>query len=257
MATFHCCPLLILLSSFPPVPSSFPSFIPTAKLTMATTSRAITRGLRSKTTTAFLKTASLQRSATVPRQAFQQQARRGYASSAPKAPSPSSLYLFYGAATAVVGGTIFSTLRPNKPPTKAQPTQDSKQPKKPNTDATISASHTPADYRAVYSSIAAKLIDESDYDDGSYAPILLRLGWHCSGTYSAATGTGGSNGATMRFDLESKHGANSGLVHARDFLEPVKERFSWITYSDLWTLAAVCAVARNGWADGGVAAGQE
>ena len=36
------------------------------------------------------------------------------------------------------------------------------------------------------------------------------------------TGTGGSNGATMRFAPEGDHGANAGLKHARDFLEPVK-----------------------------------
>ena len=88
--------------------------------------------------------------------------------------------------------------------------------------------------------------DEDDYDDGSYGPVVLRLGWHASGTYDAATGTGGSNGATMRFAPEKEHGANSGLKAARDFLEPIKEQFPWITYSDLWTLAAVCAVQEMG-----------
>lgn len=29
-------------------------------------------------------------------------------------------------------------------------------------------------------------------------PVLVRLAWHASGTYDKATGTGGSNGATMR-----------------------------------------------------------
>jgi cytochrome c peroxidase len=46
----------------------------------------------------------------------------------------------------------------------------------------------------------------------------------------------------MRFDPEKDHGANAGLTHARDFLEPVKKQFPWITYSDLWTLAGVCAI---------------
>ena len=41
-------------------------------------------------------------------------------------------------------------------------------------------------------------------------------------SYDAATGTGGSNGATMRFAPEGDHGANAGLKAARDFLEPVK-----------------------------------
>jgi hypothetical protein len=38
--------------------------------------------------------------------------------------------------------------------------------------------------------------------DGSFGPVLLRLAWHCSGTYDANSGTGGSNYATMRFEPE-------------------------------------------------------
>jgi hypothetical protein len=54
--------------------------------------------------------------------------------------------------------------------------------------------------------------DLTDALDGSMAPVLLRLAWHCSGTYDKADGTGGSNYATMRFPDESKHGGNAGLV---------------------------------------------
>jgi cytochrome c peroxidase len=39
------------------------------------------------------------------------------------------------------------------------------------------------DYQAVYDAVAKKLADETDYDDGSYGPVLLRLAWHASGTY--------------------------------------------------------------------------
>lgn len=79
-----------------------------------------------------------------------------------------------------------------------------------------------ADYQKVYDVIAKRLVEHDDYDDGSYGPVLLRLGWHASGTYDALTKTGGSNGATMRFPPEGDHGANAGLTAARDFLEPVK-----------------------------------
>ncbi len=51
-----------------------------------------------------------------------------------------------------------------------------------------------------------------------------------------------SNYATMRFEPESVHGANSGLDVARQLLEKVKQEFSWISYGDLWTLAGVAAV---------------
>lgn len=101
---------------------------------------------------------------------------------------------------------------------------------------------TAEDYQKVYNAIAKQLWEKDEYDDGSYGPVLVRLAWHASGTYDAETGTGGSNGATMRFNPEGSHGANAGLKHARDFLEPIKQAFPWISYSDLWTLAGVCAI---------------
>lgn len=94
----------------------------------------------------------------------------------------------------------------------------------------------------MYDEIAHLLVENDDYDDGSYGPVLFRLAWHCSGTYDAETGTGGSNGATMRFEPEGDQGCNAGLKNARDFLEPVKQKFPWISYSDLWALAGVCAM---------------
>jgi len=36
------------------------------------------------------------------------------------------------------------------------------------------------------------------------------------------------------------------LEHARLFLEPIKEEFPWITYSDLWTLAGCVAIEEMG-----------
>jgi len=53
--------------------------------------------------------------------------------------------------------------------------------------------------------------------DGVLSAMLLTLY-----SYDKETGTGGSNGATMRFAPEGDHGANAGLKAARDFLEPVK-----------------------------------
>lgn len=97
-------------------------------------------------------------------------------------------------------------------------------------------------YQQVYDDIAKRLAEHDEYEDGSYGPVLLRLAWHASGTYDKLTNTGGSNGATMRFAPEGDHGANAGLKAARDFLEPVKEAFPWISYSDLWILAGVCAI---------------
>jgi cytochrome c peroxidase len=50
----------------------------------------------------------------------------------------------------------------------------------------------------------------------------------------------------MKFLPESAHGANAGLSIARDFLEPIKERFPKISYADLWSLAGAVAIQEMG-----------
>jgi catalase (peroxidase I) len=80
----------------------------------------------------------------------------------------------------------------------------------------------------------------------------------------------GSDGATMRFHPESSDGANAGLEKARfdrlsclacifhrsnpscvssysrAFLEPIKKKFDWLSYGDLWTLAGVVSIEDMG-----------
>ncbi|OBZ88537.1 Cytochrome c peroxidase, mitochondrial [Choanephora cucurbitarum] len=102
------------------------------------------------------------------------------------------------------------------------------------------------DYQQVYNDIAQMLDEDSEYDDGSYGPVLVRLAWHASGTYDKDTKTGGSNGATMRFKPESLHAANNGLAIARDLLEKIHAKYPEISYGDLWTLAGVCAIQELG-----------
>jgi cytochrome c peroxidase len=45
--------------------------------------------------------------------------------------------------------------------------------------------------------------DKRRGDGTGLGPTLIRLAWHASGTYSKDDKTGGSNGATMRFNPES------------------------------------------------------
>eukprot|EP01082_Thalassiosira_pseudonana_P009010 g8052.t1 g8052 contig27:83654-85066(+) len=90
------------------------------------------------------------------------------------------------------------------------------------------------------------LMDNPSWDDGSLAPIFIRLAWHSSGTYDAASNTGGSNGAGMRFATEAADPENAGLEVARSFLEPVKAKFPQISYSDLWILAAYVGLEHTG-----------
>lgn len=67
------------------------------------------------------------------------------------------------------------------------------------------------DYDAVRNEIKG-ILNKPGFDDGSIGPLLVRLAWHASGTYDQVSKTGGSDGATMRFDYEKKDPANAGLV---------------------------------------------
>ncbi|MCJ1306480.1 heme peroxidase [Agyrium rufum] len=172
--------------------------------------------------------------------AFRQSTRRGYASEAGSAsPTPpkgnTGLYFGLGAGVLALAGGAYLYTNSN-----ADGTINLKEGSAKETKGLFTP--TKEDYQKVYDAVAHELVEHDEYDDGSYGPVLVRLAWHCSGTYDKETGTGGSNGATMRFAPEGDHGANAGLKAARDFLQPVKEKFPWISYSDLWTLAGICAL---------------
>jgi len=96
-----------------------------------------------------------------------------------------------------------------------------------------------------------KILEDSNFKDSSYegahaGPLFLRLAWHSSGTFCKHSSTGGSGGATMRFEPEVSWGANAGLKGAQDILEPVKVKFPAASYSDLWIFAAVVAIEEMG-----------
>lgn len=165
---------------------------------MASTTRQFAR--------AAVRTSTRSTFATAAPRTFHQSGRRFYSSgSTPKSSSTSPFVWIAGAAA--VGGAGYYFLQQQGSSTPATPKVF-----KP----------TKEDYQAVYNEIARRLDENDEYDDGSFGPVLLRLAWHASGTYDKETGTGGSNGATMRFAPEGDHGANAGLAHARDFLAPVK-----------------------------------
>jgi cytochrome c peroxidase len=186
---------------------------------MATVAKNVTRALRSTPATSSLRTSALRTSRyALPQQTFRFQSRRGYASGAgPAGGSSKTLYWLFGlGAAAGVGGYAYA----NSESLKQNSAGEGPKIFKP----------TKEDYQKVYNTIAELLVEKDDYDDGSYGPVLVRLAWHASGTYDKETGTGGSNGATMRFAPEGGHGANAGLKNARDFLEPVKGMVDFLQY---------------------------
>lgn len=91
---------------------------------------------------------------------------------------------------------------------------------------------------ALKSEIRAAVINRK----ANACPMVVRLAWHASGTYDQRDNSGGSNGATMRFDPEASDDANKGLHIVRDMLYLVKKNNPDVTYADLWTYAGCCAV---------------
>lgn len=102
-----------------------------------------------------------------------------------------------------------------------------------------------ADYAKIREEIK-EILAQPGYDYGHIGPVLIRLGWHASGTYNKADRTGGSNGATMRFPTEAKDGANAGLDKARAFLDAIKQKHPEISNADLWILASYAAIEEMG-----------
>jgi cytochrome c peroxidase len=180
---------------------------------MASAARNVARAAFKAPSTSAFKTSARNSAFTLPRQTFRQQSSRGYASEPTKSSSP-GLFIGVGA-LAVAGGAGYYFYSQGNGSLLSGSAGETK------------GIFTPKfeDYQKVYNEVAARLEEKDDYDDGSYGPVLVRLAWHASGTFDKETGTGGSNGATMRFAPEGDHGANAGLKAARDFLEPVKRKW--------------------------------
>lgn len=111
-----------------------------------------------------------------------------------------------------------------------------------------SAESKKIDVASVKKSIADLIEDDAERrgDGTSLTGTFVRLAWHCAGTYSKLDGSGGSNGARMRFNPEAGWGANAGLGVARQALEGIKEKYPEVSYADLYTLAGVVAVEEAG-----------
>ncbi len=101
-----------------------------------------------------------------------------------------------------------------------------------------SAQHAAVNIDAIRSEVRVAIINQKV----NACPITMRQAWHMSGTFDRSNKTGGSDGATIRFQPESADGANAGLHIIRDLLEPIKQRHPEISYADLYVLASAMAV---------------
>ncbi|GFZ09782.1 stromal ascorbate peroxidase [Actinidia rufa] len=77
----------------------------------------------------------------------------------------------------------------------------------------------------------------------------VRLGWHDAGTYNKDIEEwpqrGGANGS-LRFEVELKHAANAGLLNALKLIQPIKDKYTGVTYADLCQLASATAIEEAG-----------